>query len=183
MLGYGLILGIDPGTQQHNLGISLVDTGGRLVYCDEVPPLLTPWPAQHTSCVGMDKLSDKLVLLEARFANTFHDIRMMHCERILLAGIEDQWVGKNPQGTMTLSKQFGVIFGILAGLGIYAVRIQPKQGKKAITGSGNATKEQVLRMAQQMGYGGDNENAADAAGVALAALEKWKEWEIGKLAV
>ena len=173
----GLFVGVDPGTKKDNLGLALVDYDGKLVDCCSV----TDWLVWSHPCDGpKDSLSDKLWNLKWRFADAFvNKISIKTAGRpILLGGIEDQWVGKNSQVALTLSKQFGAIFAALSDLGVYSVKIQPTQAKKALTGSGRADKETMVQFAQQMGMGGDNDNVADAIGIALAARAIYKEWEI-----
>ena len=170
----GLFVGVDPGTKDKNLGFALVNEQGELVYCDAVRPIDYPTPPAPP-----DKWAEHLWTLQCRISYVMSMINKFSFSDIVLAGIEDQWFGKNPQVTMTLSKQWGVVFGILSRYGIYSIRIQPTQGKKALTGSGRATKEQMVQFAQQMGMSGDNDNVADAIGIALAARAIYKEWEIG----
>ena len=169
-----LIIGIDPGTRDKNLGFALVNESGDLVYCDTVRPL-----NMHPPAGPPDKWAEHLWNIPHRISYVMSMTERFFVHDIILAGIEDQWFGKNPQITMALSKQWGVIFGILSRYGIYSIRIQPTQAKKALTGSGKADKEKMVRFAQALGMQGENDNVADAIGIALAARVKYKEWEIG----
>jgi len=173
----GLFVGVDPGTQKENLGLAFVDYDGRLIYCCAVEHTIL-WPRPHDG--PRDDISDELWSLKWRFADAFaYETSIAIAGRpILLGGIEDQWVGKNKQLALTLSKQFGAIFAVLADLGVYSIKIQPTQAKKALTGSGRADKKKMVRFAQALGMQGENDNVADAIGVALAARVKYKEWEI-----
>ena len=173
----GLFVGVDPGTQKANLGLAFVDYDGGLVYCCAVEHTIL-WPRPHPG--PRDGLSDKLWNLKWRFADSFSKARPHIAPLpILLGGIEDQWVGRNSQVALTLSKQVGAIFSALADLGVYSIKIQPTQAKKALTGSGKADKEKMVHFAQDLGMQGENDNVADAIGIALAARVKYKEWEIG----
>lgn len=98
-------------------------------------------------------------------------------------GIETPWVGKNIQTALKLGKVWATcaqpFFDYVIPYTIY-----PTTAKKALTGSGKATKYGMVEAAALMGMphtrddrgevvGNDNE--ADAIGVALAALNKWRE--------
>ena len=175
----GLFAGVDPGTQKTNLGLAFVDYDGKLVHCCSVEHMVG-WPHRHDG--PRDDVSDKLWNLKCRFANAFSRAWPYIAPLpVLLGGIEDQWVGKNSQVALALSKQFGAIFAALADQGVYSIRVQPTQGKKALTGSGKATKDEMVRFAQMLGMQGDNDNVADAIGIALATRAMYMEWEIGQL--
>ena len=174
----GLFIGVDPGTQKHNLGLAIVDIDGNLRYCSEV--LQVNALAPGSMC--RDKHSDHLWQLRYRFAATLQKARNLALGSVILAGIENQWVGPNPRVGLLLSKQFGVIFAALAEFGIYSIKIEPTQAKKALTGSGKADKAAMVKAAQYIGMECENDNVADAIGVALAARVKYQEWEIDRMA-
>jgi len=173
----GLFIGIDPGTKKRNLGFAAVDERGQLVCSYEVKHLSMAIPGTAPD----DGVSSKLWSLHSRISYHMGILGRMHPGKVLLAGIEDQWVGKNSQVALTLSKQWGVIFGSLAAYDVYSIRIQPTQAKKALTGYGRADKEKMVEFAQQIGMDGDNDNVADAIGIALAARQKYMEYQLGKL--
>jgi Holliday junction resolvasome RuvABC endonuclease subunit len=61
----------------------------------------------------------------------------------------------------------GAILGLLAEKQILHVEVTPQQAKIALTGRGNASKADMMTAA-----GLDDEHAADAVGVAKAALKQ-----------
>lgn len=61
----------------------------------------------------------------------------------------------------------GAVLGLLAEKQILHVEVTPQQAKIALTGRGNASKADVMEAA-----GLDDEHAADAVGVAKAALKR-----------
>ena len=105
--------------------------------------------------------------------------------RLLAVGIETPWVGKNIQTALRLGKAWGVVAGFFIGTqSIIPHTIYPTTAKKALTGSGKATKYAMVQTAAAMGMphkvnekgeivGDDNE--ADAIGVAIATLDAWRE--------
>lgn len=64
--------------------------------------------------------------------------------------IEAPFFGKNVQSMLKLGRAQGVAIAAAMGTGIPVTEYSPKKVKQAITGNGNADKEQVWKMLHQM---------------------------------
>src|SRR3954466_14357048 len=62
--------------------------------------------------------------------------------------IEAPFYGKNVQSMLKLGRAQGVAIAAAMAKGLHAVEYAPRKIKQSITGRGNATKEQVLKMLQ-----------------------------------
>ncbi len=62
--------------------------------------------------------------------------------------IEAPFFGKNVQSMLKLGRAQGVAIAAAMMSGLHAVEYAPRKVKQSITGRGNATKEQVLKMLQ-----------------------------------
>lgn len=87
-------------------------------------------------------------------------------------GLECPWVGNNIQTALKLGEAKGIIRCMALWKGLLVVDISPAEAKKALTGKGNATKEDMLRVAQGLRPEVETHDEADAIGVALAAWEQ-----------
>jgi crossover junction endodeoxyribonuclease RuvC len=86
------------------------------------------------------------------------------------AAVETMFFGKNFQGIFTLGQARGVILLALAQTGIPVFEYSPREVKKAVVGNGNASKQQVRYMIEQLlPTSKDNltTDAADALAIAL----------------
>jgi crossover junction endodeoxyribonuclease RuvC len=84
--------------------------------------------------------------------------------------IEAPFFGKNVQSMLKLGRAQGVAIAAALNMGIPVAEYSPKRVKQAITGSGNADKEQVFKMLQhlvQLPEGLVSFDATDALGVAI----------------
>jgi crossover junction endodeoxyribonuclease RuvC len=84
--------------------------------------------------------------------------------------IEDLFFGKNPRSTAVLGHARGVILLAVANTGCAIVELSPARIKKAVTGAGAATKEQVQYMVAQLLRLAKPPQPADAADGVAAAL-------------
>ena len=88
--------------------------------------------------------------------------------------IEENYVGPNGQ---TALAQREAIAALCLGGDIY-IRVSPAEAKKALTGKGNATKDEMVHAARErtdwtlVGTKAQNEGIADAIGVAMAGRMK-----------
>ncbi len=121
-----IILGIDPGT--NIMGFGAIRVVGRSIELVEVGAYKITSPYEHIDKLQM--IYDKMNLLITR----------IHPDEM---AIESPFYGKNVQVMLKLGRAQGV--AIAAGLnsGLRVVEYSPKKIKKAITGNGNASKEQV----------------------------------------
>jgi crossover junction endodeoxyribonuclease RuvC len=84
--------------------------------------------------------------------------------------IEAPFFGKNVQSMLKLGRAQGVAIAAALSRNLPITEYSPKKIKMSITGNGNASKEQVAAMLQQvLGIGGSHEylDATDALGAAL----------------
>ena len=105
--------------------------------------------------------------------------------------IEAPFFGKNVQSMLKLGRAQGVAIAAAMRHGIEVTEYSPKKVKQSVTGNGNANKEQVMKMLQQILNFKDNPkhfDATDALAVAVchhfqqrsplaAATTKLKGWE------
>lgn len=128
-----IILGIDPGTTVMGFGVIKV-TGQTMELLVLTELILT-------------KTDDHYVKMKKIFERTLQLIDTYHPDEI---AIEAPFFGKNVQSMLKLGRAQGV--AIAAGLyrEIPIAEYLPKKIKMAITGNGNASKEQVAKMLQQL---------------------------------
>jgi crossover junction endodeoxyribonuclease RuvC len=84
--------------------------------------------------------------------------------------VEDIFFGRNPRTTAVLGHARGVILLAAAQAGCELVELSPARIKKAVTGAGAATKEQVQYMVMQLLRLARPPQPADAADGVAAAL-------------
>jgi len=128
-----IILGIDPGTIIMGFGlIKVVKNQMQFLQLNELQ---------------LKKYDDHYVRLKHIFERTIELIDTFHPDEI---AIEAPFFGKNVQSMLKLGRAQGV--AIAAGLSrdIPITEYAPKKIKMAITGNGNASKEQVAKMLQSL---------------------------------
>lgn len=133
MASENIILGIDPGTTIMGFGlIRVLDNQMELMQMDELM---------------LKKYDDHYLKLKLIFDRTIHLIDTYHPDEI---AIEAPFFGKNVQSMLKLGRAQGV--AMAAGLvrEVPITEYSPKKIKMAITGNGNASKEQVAKMLQSM---------------------------------
>ena len=132
--------------------------------------------------------------LDTRLANLYRYAEYLFraiSEKTLALGIEHPFLGPSTSTALTLGKAYGVVFAAFVEMGsavlipkghgaseakIYS--IFPGTAKKALTGKGNATKEEMREAAkQQFGIIDTTKEAdvADAIGIALAARTRYTQ--------
>lgn len=149
-----LILGIDPGTQI--LGYSIIDTDGakpRLIVMD---------------VLYLKKMSDFHLRIRKIFESTQRIIDSYHPDHL---AIEAPFAGKNVQSMLKLGKAQGVAIAAALSRDLSYTEYEPAAVKQRVTGNGNAAKEQVAMMVQQL-FGIEEMpkfmDASDALAVAYA---------------
>lgn len=128
-----LILGIDPGTQI--LGYSIIDTDGakpRLIVMD---------------VLYLKKMSDFHLRIRKIFESTQRIIDSYHPDHL---AIEAPFAGKNVQSMLKLGKAQGVAIAAALSRDLSYTEYEPAAVKQRVTGNGNAAKEQVAMMVQQL---------------------------------
>ncbi|WP_456461605.1 crossover junction endodeoxyribonuclease RuvC [Lutibacter sp.] len=128
-----IILGIDPGTTIMGFGlIRIVNKKMELMQLNEL---------------SLKKYSDHYVKLKLIFERTIHLIETYHPDEI---AIEAPFFGKNVQSMLKLGRAQGVAMAAGLSREIPITEYSPKKIKMAITGNGNASKEQVAKMLQNL---------------------------------
>jgi crossover junction endodeoxyribonuclease RuvC len=128
-----IILGIDPGTTI--MGFGLIKVVGKKMEFMQLNELL------------LQKYNDPYVKLKLIFERTIHLIDTYHPDEI---AIEAPFFGKNVQSMLKLGRAQGVAMAAGLSREIPITEYLPKKIKMAVTGNGNASKEQVARMLQSL---------------------------------
>lgn len=128
-----IILGIDPGTTVMGYGlIKVVNNEMKFLLLNEL---------------DLKKYKDHYLKLKLIFNRTLELIENYHPDELAL---EAPFFGKNVQSMLKLGRAQGV--AMAAGLTIETpiFEYSPKKIKMSITGNGNASKEQVAKMLQNI---------------------------------
>jgi len=128
-----IILGIDPGTTI--MGFGLIKVINKKMEFIQFNELL------------LQKYSDHYVKLKLIFERTIELIDTYHPDEI---AIEAPFFGKNVQSMLKLGRAQGVAMAAGLSREIPITEYAPKKIKMAITGNGNASKEQVAKMLQSL---------------------------------
>jgi len=128
-----IILGIDPGTTI--MGFGLIRVVGKQMEFLQLNELL------------LGKYKDHYLKLKMIFERTLHLIDTYHPDEI---AIEAPFYAKNVQSMLKLGRAQGVAMAAGLSRQIPITEYLPKKIKMAITGNGNASKEQVARMLQSL---------------------------------
>jgi len=95
----------------------------------------------------LKKYDDHYVKLKLIFERTIHLIETYHPDEI---AIEAPFFGKNVQSMLKLGRAQGVAMAAGLSREVPIKEYSPKKIKMAITGNGNASKEQVAKMLQSL---------------------------------
>lgn len=128
-----IILGIDPGT---------IIMGYGLVHIKNNKPELLA-----TGVIKLDKLEDHALRLQKIFERTIAIIEEYKPDEL---AIEAPFFGKNVQSMLKLGRAQGVAIAAALSKKIPITEYSPKKIKMSIIGNGNASKEQVAVMLQQL---------------------------------
>ncbi len=128
-----IILGIDPGTVIMGFGLITVEQKNMQLLEMGILKLSTKMDAY-----------ERLQLIHEKVASliTYH--------RPTCFAIEAPFFGKNVQSMLKLGRAQGVAIAAAMQAGISVTEYSPKKVKQSITGNGNASKEQVMKMLQRM---------------------------------
>lgn len=128
-----IILGIDPGTTI--MGFGLIKVVGKQMEFLQLNEL------------QLKKYDDPYLKLKVIFERTIELIETHHPDEI---AIEAPFYGKNVQSMLKLGRAQGVAMAAGLSRQIPITEYSPKKIKMAITGNGNASKEQVAKMLQNL---------------------------------
>lgn len=128
-----IILGIDPGTTIMGFGlIKVINKEMEFLQLNEL---------------NLKKYDDHYLKLKLIFERTIELIDSHHPDEI---AIEAPFFGKNVQSMLKLGRAQGVAMAAGLSREVPITEYSPKKIKMAITGNGNASKEQVAKMLQSL---------------------------------
>ena len=151
------ILGIDPGTNV--LGFAIIDADKKAIHVVEIGVVTF-------SHIG----SEQTLKLRYIFEQVQDLIKQYGPAEM---AIEQPFYGKNAQSMLKLGRAQGV--AIAAGMvnGLATTECMPKKIKRAVTGNGNASKEQVAGMLENILKTRFSERYFDATDALAAAVCHW----------
>lgn len=161
-----IILGIDPGTTI--MGFGLIKVTGKKMEFMQMNELV------------LGKYKDPYTKLKLIFDRTLELIDTHHPDEI---AIEAPFFGKNVQSMLKLGRAQGVAMAAGLSRQVPITEYLPKKIKMAITGNGNASKEQVARMLQSLlGLKSLPKNLDSTDGLAAAVCHFYNDGriEVGK---
>ncbi len=128
-----IILGIDPGTLL--MGYSIIVTKGSSITLKEMQVLqLSPRQDNH----------ERLRIIHAKVVALIHEFKPHEL------AIEAPFFGKNVQSMLKLGRAQGVAIAAAMSANLPVTEYSPRKVKQAVTGNGNADKEQVWKMLQRL---------------------------------
>jgi crossover junction endodeoxyribonuclease RuvC len=128
-----IILGIDPGTTVMGYGL--------LQITNQTPEMLS------MGVIDLKKIKNHYAKLQRIFERTLSLIDEFHPGEV---AIEAPFFGKNVQSMLKLGRGQGVAMAAALYRNLPITEYAPLKIKMAITGSGNASKEQVADMLRRM---------------------------------
>jgi crossover junction endodeoxyribonuclease RuvC len=169
-----IILGIDPGSVI--MGHGIIEVTGKAITLIEMGVL-----KMSSKEDAYDRLKQVYSAIETLVKKYKPDT----------FAIEAPFFGKNVQSMLKLGRAQGVAIAAAMRYGVPVTEYSPKKVKQAITGNGNASKEQVMKMLERIvtiKEGADYFDATDAVAVAIchhfqqtsplaATLKKAKGWD------
>ncbi len=133
-----IILGIDPGTSVMGYGLIVVETNAR----NNTTLRLLQYGVIH-----LKKYTSHAQKLEKIFERVIGVIDQYAPDEMAL---EAPFFGKNVQSMLKLGRAQGVAMAAALSRQIPITEYAPKKVKQAVTGNGNASKEQVAQMLQSL---------------------------------
>jgi crossover junction endodeoxyribonuclease RuvC len=155
-----IVLGIDPGSHRCGYGVVARD-GSRLSVVES--GVLVPGKLPIA-----ERLGRILVGLEAVIARV----------RPGEVSVEQVFSGVSPRSALVLGQARGVALAAAARAGLPVFEYAPSAVKLAFTGSGRASKEQMVRTARTLlGVAAELADEADAIALAVCHLSKRRSFE------
>jgi crossover junction endodeoxyribonuclease RuvC len=127
------ILGIDPGT--NILGYAIIDVEGDNIII------------QNMGVINLQKLETHQDKLREIFLQLQEIIETYLPSQV---AVESPFYGKNVQSMLKLGRAQGVTMAAAMTMGLSISEYSPKRVKQSVTGSGNASKEQVAGMLEHL---------------------------------
>jgi crossover junction endodeoxyribonuclease RuvC len=152
------ILGVDPGT--NILGYAVLEVQGK-----KLIPL-------EMGVVNLQKLGDHYDKLKHIFIRIQQLIETHQASEM---AVEAPFYGKNVQSMLKLGRAQGVAIAAAKVNGIEVEEYSPKRIKQAITGSGNASKEQVAKTLEMIYRISFDDHYLDSSDALAAAVCHYQE--------
>lgn len=127
------ILGVDPGSNV--MGFAIVEINNKKAKVLEM------------GAISMKHFKEHVMKLKMIFEELQMLIEKYHPEQM---AIEAPFYGKNVQSMLKLGRAQGVAMAAAITSGVDVMEYSPKKIKQSITGSGNASKEQVAAMLENI---------------------------------
>jgi crossover junction endodeoxyribonuclease RuvC len=163
---YSRIIAIDPGYDR--CGVAIIDSTngtGTLI---------------HSTCITTDKKASLAQRLTAIYNGIEDVITKWHPEALAL---ETLFFSVNKKTAIAVAEARGVVLLVAGHNLLPIVELSPQEVKMAMTGVGNATKDQVQRMVAltlKINLSEKLDDEIDAIAVGFAALGKLKVDQFGK---
>ena len=151
------ILGIDPGTNV--LGFAILDASKKELIVVEIGVLTF-------AHIGSEQ-TDKLRYIFEQVQDIIRQYKPTEM------AIEEPFFGKNVQSMLKLGRAQGVAMASGMVNGLLISQYLPKKIKKAVTGNGNASKEQVAGMLENILHRKFQEKYFDATDALATAVCHW----------
>src|SRR6201996_5570909 len=159
-----IILGIDPGTAVMGYGL-IKETGPKI----ELISL---------GVIRMESLDDHMLKLQRIFEKTVALIDNYHPDCL---AIEAPFYGKNIQVMLKLGRAQGMAIAAALSRSIEITEYAPRKIKQSITGNGNAAKEQVAALLQNLLKFKETPEFLDATdGLAVAVCHSFQKISTGR---
>ncbi len=161
-----VILGIDPGTQV--AGFGAIESDGRRLRLIEF------------GCVDIRKVEPFADRLKSLYEGLGGVMRRVRPDE---AAFEKVFAGKNAATALKMGEGRGVALVCAANHGIRVLEFSPKAVKKAVTGRGDAAKEQVqemVRMLLGLETPPSPDHASDALAIAICGANRMLSGESGR---
>ncbi|MFN8117430.1 MAG: crossover junction endodeoxyribonuclease RuvC [Bacteroidia bacterium] len=148
-----IILGIDPGTLVMGYGLIHIQNGKLSLIALDV--------------IKLDKIDEQADKLKKIFERVTELIEQYKPDEL---AIEAPFFGKNVQSMLKLGRAQGVAIAAALSKNIPMTEYSPKKIKMSITGNGNASKEQVAAMLENLLNFKHNDKYLDATDALGAAV-------------
>ena len=167
------LLGVDPGSNV--MGFAVIEIANRRAKVLEMGAISMSYLKEHT-------LKLKMIFEELQLLIGKYDPKEM--------AIEAPFYGKNVQSMLKLGRAQGVAMAAAITCGVEVMEYSPKKIKQSVTGNGNASKEQVAAMLENILKVKIDDTYLDATDAlatamchffqstsALAGKKRYKGWE------
>jgi crossover junction endodeoxyribonuclease RuvC len=155
-----VILGVDPGSRLCGYGVIEVVGPKTLRYIE----------CGVLSANPKDSMETRLGEIARWLTDVVTELRPT------VMAVEEAFTSKNPKSALALAQARGTVLAVAGMSGLSVHSYPPTTVKKAVTGFGRASKEQVARMVQSlMGLSTTpKSDAADALAVAIAHAQQMR---------